>query len=582
MNLPENLDPQVKSKIKTWMNSSIDEAHKGKLRELIINNDVKELTESFYKDLEFGTGGLRGIMGVGSNRMNKYTVGMSTQGLANYLLKSFPNEDISVAIAHDSRNNSDVFAGIVSDIFSANGIKVYLFESLRPTPELSFAIRELKCKSGVVLTASHNPKEYNGYKAYWDDGGQVIAPHDKNIIKEVQSIQSFDDVKWTRNKELVEIIGQNIDEKYLNHLMSLIVDPELIKRQSDLKILFSPIHGTGVTLVGPALERAGFKNVRVLESQSIPDGNFPTVVYPNPEEKEAMSLALKAATDWNADLVMATDPDADRVGIGVKNDKGEFVLLNGNQTGSLLIYYLLEAWKRMNKYQGNEFIVKTIVTTDLIIKIANAYGVKDYETLTGFKFIASLIKSLEGKEKFIAGGEESYGYLIGDAVRDKDAVASCLLISEMTAWANDNGSSLYEMMIDMYVKFGFFKENLISITKKGKDGAEEISKMMERFRNNPPSQLAGSPVVEMKDYQSGESKNLKTGAIKEMNFESSNVLQFITEDGTKVSARPSGTEPKIKFYFSVNTHLDKRSSYAKKEKELNEKIDQITADLRLS
>ncbi|MEQ8359292.1 MAG: phospho-sugar mutase [Cytophagales bacterium] len=582
MKLPENLDPLVKSKIEKWMNSSIDEAHKSKLRDLIIKNDVKELTECFYRDLEFGTGGLRGIMGVGSNRMNKYTVGMATQGLANYLLKSFPNEAISVAIAYDSRNNSDVFADIVSDIFSANGIKVYLFESLRPTPELSFAIRELKCKSGVVLTASHNPKEYNGYKAYWDDGGQVIAPHDKNIILEVQSIQSFDDVKWQRKNDLVESIGQNIDNKYLDHLMGLVVDPELIKRQSDLKILFSPIHGTGVKSVGPALEKAGFKNVRILESQAKPDGNFPTVIYPNPEEKEAMSLALEAAKDWDADLIMATDPDADRVGIGVKNDKGQFVLLNGNQTGSLLIYYLLEAWKRMNKYQGNEFICKTIVTTDLIIKIADAYNVNHYETLTGFKYIASLIKGLEGKEQFIAGGEESYGYLIGDAVRDKDAVASCLIISEMTAWAKDSGISLYDMMIDMYVKFGFYKENLISITKKGKEGAEEIASMMENYRNNPPKSLGGSEVIGMKDYKSGESKNLISGERKEMKFESSNVLQFITQDGSKISARPSGTEPKIKFYFSVNTRLDNKSNYSGKEQELKDKIEKISSDLGLN
>ncbi|QNL20997.1 phospho-sugar mutase [Hyphobacterium sp. CCMP332] len=582
MKLPENLDLQVKSKIEKWMNSSIDEAHKSNLRDLIIKNDVKELTECFYKDLEFGTGGLRGIMGVGSNRMNKYTVGMATQGLANYLLKSFPNEDISVAIAYDSRNNSDVFADIVSDIFSANGIKVYLFESLRPTPELSFAIRELKCKSGVVLTASHNPKEYNGYKAYWDDGGQVIAPHDKNIIREVQSIQSFDDVKWQRNNDLVESIGQNIDNKYLDHLMGLVVDPELIKRQSDLKILFSPIHGTGVRSVGPALEKAGFKNVRILKSQAKPDGNFPTVIYPNPEEKEAMSLALEAAKDWDADLIMATDPDADRVGIGVKNDQGQFVLLNGNQTGSLLIYYLLEAWKRMNKYKGNEFICKTIVTTDLIIKIANAYNVNHYETLTGFKYIASLIKGLEGKEQFIAGGEESYGYLIGDAVRDKDAVASCLLISEMTAWAKDSGISLYDMMIDMYVKFGFYKENLISITKKGKEGAEEIASMMENYRNNPPKSLGGSEVIEMKDYKSGLSKNLISGEQNKMNFESSNVLQFITLDGSKISARPSGTEPKIKFYFSVNTRLDNKSNYSRKEQELKDKIEKISSDLGLN
>lgn len=581
MNLPENLDTSIKSKIEIWMNSSIDEEHKKALRELIINNDTKELTESFYKDLEFGTGGLRGIMGVGSNRMNKYTVGMATQGLANYLLKSFSGEKISVAIAHDSRNKSDVFANITADIFSANGIRVYLFESLRPTPELSFAIRKLGCKSGVVVTASHNPKEYNGYKAYWDDGGQVVSPHDKNIITEVQSISSFEDVKWERNKELVTLIGDEIDKEYMDHLMTLVVDPKVIRAQKDLKILYSPIHGTGIQSVAPALERAGFENVRVLESQSTPDGNFPTVVYPNPEEREAMSLALDAAKEWDADLVMATDPDADRVGIGVKNTDGEWILLNGNQTGSLLIYYILEAWKHTGKFKGNEFVVKTIVTTDLIMRIAEHHNVKYYETLTGFKYIASLIKSLEGKERFIAGGEESYGYLIGDAVRDKDAVASCLLIAEMTAWAKNNGSSLYDMMISMYQQFGFFKERLVSITKKGKDGAEEIAKMMENFRSNPPKELGGSAVEKILDYKTGEAKSLKDGSISELNFERSNVLQFITEDGSKISARPSGTEPKIKFYFSVNASLPGRDAYKTVETDLNARIDRIISELDL-
>lgn len=577
-NIPSNLDSTAKANLELWMNSNIDSEHKKNLEQLIADSNVKELNESFYRDLEFGTGGLRGIMGTGTNRMNKYTVGMATQGLANYIKQSFPNEKCSVAIAHDSRNNSDVFAKITADIFSANGIEVYLFDSLRPTPELSFAIRKFKCKSGVVLTASHNPKEYNGYKAYWDDGGQVIAPHDKNIIQEVQKIKSFDDVKWDGNENLIHMISEEVDNDYMDHLETLSINESAIKAQSDMKIVFSPIHGTGVTLVPKILERVGFRNVNVLASQSEPNGNFPTVVYPNPEEKEAMSLALKEAESWSADLVMATDPDADRVGIAVKNDKGEFILLNGNQTGSLLIYYLLNAWKSAGKITGKEFVAKTIVTTDLIEKIALNYGVKCYETLTGFKFIASLIKSLEGKEQFIGGGEESYGYLIGDFVRDKDAVASCLLIAEMTAWAKNEGMSLYEVLQKVYKEYGLYKEKLISITKKGKEGAEEIKAMMSRFRENPPKELAGSAVVEMLDIMEGKKTDLRNGSKTDLNFSKSNVLQFITEDGSKISARPSGTEPKIKFYISVNDNSQDLNSA---ELKLEAKINKIVADLGL-
>lgn len=543
--------------------------------------DKALLVECFYKDLEFGTGGLRGIMGTGSNRINKYTVGMATQGLANYLKKTYAGEQIKVAIAHDSRNNSPFFAKTAADVFSANGFKVYFFESLRPTPELSFAIRHLGCHSGVVITASHNPKEYNGYKAYWSDGAQMIAPHDKNTITEVNKISGIDEVKFTANEALIEKISKTVDEPYLNAIKAGSLSPEIIKRQKDLKIVFSPIHGTGITLVPEILKRLGFENVTVVEEQSNPDGNFPTVVYPNPEEAEAMSLALKKAREIDADLVMATDPDADRVGIAVKNDKGDFQLLNGNQTGALLVYYLLEQWKNRGKLDGRQFVVKTIVTTDLIAKIADSYKVKCYETLTGFKFIAALIKELEGKETFIGGGEESYGYLVGDAVRDKDAVASCAFIAEMTAFAKDKGLSLFQMLNEMYLKFGYYQEHLISLTKKGIKGQEEIKQMMDDLRSNPPKTINGSKLLKIADYTTLEERDFTTGKTSKLDYPKSDVMQFFTEDGSKISARPSGTEPKIKFYFSVCQPVTSDKELKAAASQMEKRIEGIIADMRL-
>ena len=571
------IDNQIQAKVDLWLNSAIDEESKSTIRSM----DESELADSFYKDLEFGTGGLRGVMGVGSNRMNKYTVGMATQGLANYLIKSFPNEEIKVAIAHDSRNNSRFFAETTAAVFSANGIHVYLFEELRPTPELSFAIRELGCKSGVVLTASHNPKEYNGYKAYWDDGGQVIAPHDKNIIGEVNAIAGIEDVKFEANESKIEAIGKDLDEAYIKAILDLELSPEVIERQSDLGIVFSPIHGTSITLVPETLARKGFKNVTIVEEQATPDGNFPTVVYPNPEEKEAMSMALNKAIEINADLVMATDPDADRVGIAAKNQVGEFELLNGNQAASLLIFYLLKKWEENGKLDGNQMIVKTIVTSDLLDKMAESFKVDCPNTLTGFKFIAALIKELEGKKEFIGGGEESYGYMISDFVRDKDAIASCAMIAEMAAWAKDQGLSVFELLADIYSQYGFYLEQLISITKKGMTGAEEIQQMMADFRSNPPASLAGSKVVKMADYQSSEMKDLVAGNSTTIDLPKSNVLQFFLEDGSKISARPSGTEPKIKFYMSVNKPLVSKSAYDQVKQELSQHIQNITTDLKL-
>ena len=575
------MDVSIKEKIDQWLNGNYDQETKRAIQSLLDNNETTELTDSFYKDLEFGTGGLRGLMGNGSNRMNKYTIGKATQGLANYLKKIYPFEEISIAIAYDSRNNSPFFAQITSDVFSANGIKVYTFEELRPTPELSFAIRHFRCKSGIVITASHNPKEYNGYKAYWNDGSQMIAPHDKNTIDEVNAINSIDEVNFNGNPSLVQIIGKEIDDLYLEKIKSLSVSPEVIKKEKNLSIVFSPIHGTGITLVPPILEKFGFENINIVEEQAEPNGNFPTVVYPNPEEAEALSLALKKGNEIDAELIMATDPDADRVGIAVRNLQGEFQLLNGNQTGALLINYMLNAWKDKQKLKGKEFIVKTIVTSELIKSISDSFETECFDTLTGFKFIAGLIRELEGKKQFIAGGEESYGYLVVDFVRDKDAIASCAFIAEMAAYSKANGMSLFEQLISLYVEHGFYKENLISITKKGKKGAEEIQQMMNDFRQNPPKILAGSKVILVKDYLSCKETNLVTGNINSIDLPSSNVLQFITEDGSKISARPSGTEPKIKFYFSVKGDLNRKEDFEKVETSLEEKINIIINDLGL-
>lgn len=567
----------IQDKVNTWLNSSIDEASKAAIRSL----PAEELNEAFYKDLEFGTGGLRGIMGVGSNRINKYTIGMATQGLANYLVKAFPNEAIKVAIAHDSRNNSRFFAETTAAVFSANGIHVYLFESLRPTPELSFAIRELGCKSGVVLTASHNPREYNGYKAYWDDGAQVIAPHDKNIIAEVQAIAGIEAVKFEKDDSKIELIGHEIDEKYLNAIEKLTLAPEAIKNQKDLKIVFSPIHGTGITLVPGILKRKGFENVFVVEEQAEPNGDFPTVVYPNPEEKEAMTLALTKAKELDADLVMATDPDADRVGMAAKNDEGEFELLNGNQAASLLIYYLLRKWKENGKLNGKQMIIKTIVTTDLLTRIAEKFEVDCPETLTGFKYIAALIRQEEGKKEFIGGGEESYGYMISDFVRDKDAVASCAMLAEMCAWAKDQGMSVFDLLKQVYIENGFYLETLVSMTKKGMKGADEIKQMMVDMREKTPTTIAGSKVIKTMDYQSLVEKDMISGSEKAIDQPKSNVLQFYLEDGTKISARPSGTEPKIKFYISVNAALKSAVDFYETKQFLESRIETIKKDLNL-
>jgi len=565
----QELDPTILQKANAWLTGNYDADVKQEIKTLLDNKAYTELTDSFYRDLEFGTGGLRGIMGPGSNRINKYTIGAATQGLANYLKKTYPGEKVKVAIAHDSRNNADLFSRITAEVFSANDIYVYFFKALRPTPELSFAVRHLGCKSGVMLTASHNPKEYNGYKAYGADGGQFVSPHDKAVMDEVAAISSVDDIKFNRVDANIEEIGEEIDELYLDAITKLSVSPEVIKRQKDLKIVYSPIHGTGITLTPQALKRFGFENVILVEEQITPDGNFPTVIYPNPEEKEALTLALKKAQET----------DADRVGIAVKNTDNEFILLNGNQTGTMLINYLLTAWEEKGKLTGNEYIVKTIVTTNLIDAIARAKNVTCYNTLTGFKYIGELMTQFEGKQTFIGGGEESYGYLIGELVRDKDAIISSAFIAEMTAYYKDKGSSLFEALIDTYVQYGFYKEKLISLTKKGKTGAEEIKEMMETFRSNPPATLGGSKVATLKDYEKGIETDLLTNTTKKIELPTSDVLQFITEDGTIVSARPSGTEPKIKFYCSVNGKLASKAAYAETDKQLDEKVNSVMKDL---
>jgi phosphoglucomutase len=574
-------DATTQANIDQWLNGPYDAETKTQIQALIAAGEQTALTDSFYKSLEFGTGGMRGEMGVGCNRMNQYTVGAATQGFANYLNKCLPGQKIKVAIAHDSRNNSPEFTRIAANIFTANGIEVYLFPALRPTPQLSFTVRELGCQAGLVITASHNPKEYNGYKAYWADGSQVVAPHDKNIVSEVNAISSVADIKFEGNDALLHILDESIDNAYLKTIQANCRKPEVIQRQKDLKIVFSPIHGTGITLVPKALDLLGFQAVTVVEEQAIPNGNFPTVVYPNPEEKEAMTLALNKAKAIDADLVIATDPDADRVGAAVKNQHGEWVLLNGNQMASLILYYLL----KVTDLKGHEFVAKTIVTTDLIDKMCASKGVNCYNTLTGFKYIAQVIRELEGKEKFIGGGEESYGYLIGDAVRDKDAVASCAMIAELTAYAKDQGKSLFDFLAEMYIENNFYYEGLISLTKKGKAGAEEIKQMMINLRSNVPASVAGSKPVTVLDYEGLVSTDLLTGIQTPIaigrGIEASNVIQLILADGSKVSARPSGTEPKIKFYVSVNAPLASAADFDKTFAALQEKVGVIQKDLGL-
>lgn len=571
------IDPSILAKAESWLNSNIDEKSKAEIRLLLEAADKTELIDSFYRDLEFGTGGLRGIMGVGSNRMNVYTVAMATQGLANYLLRCFPNEEIKVAITHDCRINNTLFADTTANIFTANGIKVKYFRELRPTPMLSFAIRHFGCKSGVMVTASHNPKEYNGYKAYWDDGGQVVAPHDKNIIDEVQKITSFDDVNWNKNDALIEYIEEDFDKIYLDLVKTLSLSGDAIQKQKNMPIVFSPIHGASGKMVPAALKAFGFENVHVVKEQEKPDGTFPTVIYPNPEEAEALTMAIELGKKTGAELVLACDPDGDRYAACVPDGKGGYELLNGNQTGSLLTYYLLSKWKEKGKLDGKQFMVNTIVTTELIDEICKGFGVTCYSVLTGFKNIAEVIRNLEGKDQFIGGGEESYGYLVGDFVRDKDGVSACAMVSEIVAYYKTQGKTVQDVLAEIYMQFGFYKESLISVTKKGKDGAEQIQALMAGFRTNRPTEMNGVKVVKVVDVKESKVYDVKNGTESPLKMDKSNVIQFYLEDGSKISARPSGTEPKIKYYFSVNQPLPDKGSYKKVEAALEARLEGLKA-----
>ncbi len=579
--MANELEQMVLRKAQAWLDGPYDEETKKQVKHLM-DNDMKELVESFYKDLEFGTGGLRGIMGVGTNRMNVYTVGAATQGLSNYLKKNFAGEQIRVAVGHDSRNNSRMFAERVADIFASNGFTVYLFDALRPTPELSFAIRELKCHSGVVVTASHNPKEYNGYKAYWTDGAQVTPPHDTNIIAEVEKITDINMIQTGAHPENIHILGQDFDEIYLNRVHALSLSPECIKHHHDMKIIYTPLHGSGVRLVPASLRKFGFTNVKLVPEQAVVDGNFPTVESPNPEERKTMSMAIDLAAREGADLVLATDPDSDRIGVALRNKKGEYVLLNGNQTLVLLLSYQLTRWAELGKLDGKQYVVKTIVTSQMANAVAKFFNVKCYDCLTGFKYIAKIIRENEGKAQYIGGGEESFGYLAGDYVRDKDAVSACSMAAEAAAWAMDTmGLTLFEWLQQLYVKYGFYREGLVSVVRKGKEGAELIQKMMVDFRENPPKTILGSPVVRINDFKTLETLDVKSGVKTPIVQDSSNVLQWFTEDGTIVSVRPSGTEPKIKFYFGVKAPLRSVEEYDKVLAELDAKIEGIKKDLKL-
>lgn len=578
----EDLLKQVTAKAQIWLGDGYDEETKAAVRAMLDNEDKTDLIEAFYKDLEFGTGGLRGIMGAGTNRMNIYTVGAATQGLSNYLKKAFADlPQIKVAIGHDCRNNSRKFAEVAADVFSANGIKVYLFDALRPTPEVSFAIRELGCQSGVILTASHNPKEYNGYKAYWNDGAQMIAPHDKNTIDEVNKITSVKDVKFRGNAELIEIIGEEIDRRYLDRIKTLSLSPEAIAHHHDMKIVYTPIHGTGVKLIPASLKNFGFTNIIHVPEQDVVSGDFPTVVSPNPEEPAALDMAIKKAIETDAELVMASDPDADRIGIAVRNDKGEFVLVNGNQIVMIFLNYLMTRNKELGLLKGNEYIVKTIVTTETIKTIAEQNGFKMYDCYTGFKWIASVIRENEGKARYIGGGEESYGFLPEDFVRDKDSVSSISLMAEIAAWAKDKGMTMYQMLQDIYIKYGYSKEKGISVVRKGKSGAEEIVAMMKNFRENPMKELGGSPVILIKDYASLEATDVVNGTKSKLDMPvTSNVLQYFSADGSKVSIRPSGTEPKIKFYIEVRgIKMDNYADYDAANAAADAKIEAIKKEL---
>ena len=575
-----NIDESAKQNAMAWLEGDYDEATKQAIRDMASN--PTELNESFYRHLEFGTGGLRGIMGVGTNRMNKYTVAMATQGLANYVKTVNSGErDLRAAVSHDSRNHSREFAEITAAVLAANGFHVYLFDSMRPTPELSFAVRHFHCHTGVMVTASHNPKEYNGYKAYWSDGCQLTAPHDTAVIDEVLKIKSVGDVKMTGGEKNIEIIGEEVDKIYLARVEQNALNPELIHKHHDVKIVYTPLHGTGITLIPRMLKQLGFTNVNIVEAQAVPDGNFPTTPSPNPEEKPAMKMAVDLAKQIDADIVFASDPDADRVGVAVKRPDGEWMLLNGNQTMSVLFYYIVRQWQEKQMLTGNEFMVKTIVTSELPADIANRAGIKVYDVLTGFKFIGAKILELEGVEQFIAGGEESYGYMIGDFVRDKDAVAACSMIAEIAAWAADQGKTFFDVLVDIYRQYGFYKEGLVSVVRKGKSGAEEIQQMMRDYRNNPPAEIDGEKVICIKDYQTHESKDLLTGNVTKLDLPKSNVLQFFTEAGNKVTVRPSGTEPKIKFYFGVKGSLCCKDAFDKTNEALDAKIESIKHSMKL-
>lgn len=574
----QELIKQVTAKAQEWLGPAFDAETQAEVKRMLESDDKTELIESFYKDLEFGTGGLRGIMGAGSNRMNIYTVGAATQGLANYLNKCFAGQPISVVVGHDCRNNSRKFAEISADIFSANGIKVYLFDDLRPTPEVSFAIRHLGCQSGINITASHNPREYNGYKAYWDDGAQVLAPHDTAIIDEVNKVKVAD-IKFHGNKELIQIIGEDVDKVYLEKVHTISIDPEVIKRQKDLNIVYTPLHGAGRALIPASLKLWGFENVHCVESQMVKDGNFPTVVSPNPENAEALTLAIKLAKEIDADIVMASDPDADRVGMACKNDKGEWVLINGNQTCLIFLYYIIKNRLATGKMQPGDFIVKTIVTTELIKAVADKNHVEMLDCYTGFKWIAREIRLREGKQQYIGGGEESYGFLAEDFVRDKDAVSACSLLAEICAWAKDQGKTLYDVLMGIYVEYGFSKETTVNVVKPGKSGAEEIKAMMDNFRANPPKEIGGSKVCVVKDYKTLKMTDA-AGHVSDLHMpEPSNVLQYFTEDGTKISVRPSGTEPKIKFYIEVKGQMGCPKCYAGANADAEEKVKAVRASL---
>ena len=581
MNLQElNIDASARANVEIWLNGQYDEATKAAIRKMMAENP-DELNESFYRSLEFGTGGLRGIMGVGTNRMNQYTVGMATQGLANYVKRCFPGEELRAAVSHDSRNHSREFAEITANVLAANGFTVYLFDDMRPTPELSYAVRYFHCQTGVMLTASHNPKEYNGYKAYWNDGCQLVPPHDTSVIDEVERIKTLDDVKWNGGESRIQIVGAEVDESFMQQIERNVLHPECIRAHHDIKIVYTPLHGTGIKLIPTMLQRLGFTNVNVVKEQAVPDGNFPTTPSPNPEEHAAMKMAVDLAKNLDADIVFASDPDADRVGVAVKRPDGEWMLLNGNQTMSVIIYYLMKEWHEKGMVTGNEYIVKTIVTSELPADIAQHYGVKVYDVLTGFKWIGAKIRELEGVETFIGGGEESYGYMIGDFVRDKDAVGACSIIAEIAAWAASQGKTFFDVLVDLYKQFGFYKEGLLSVVRKGKSGAEEIQQMMKQYRENPPTEINGSKVVCIKDYKLLQSKDMATGQTTPIDLPQSNVLQFFTADGNKITVRPSGTEPKIKFYFGVKGALCCKEAFDQANADLDAKIQSIQQSMGL-